>query len=146
MAKITFSRYSEKQFALYNDLWVSLCDLNISVDKLWNNASIDNLIKLSQQIIITRQNIKKGALIIEDGHYNELGMFLDEFENFQFGKKRLMELRKNVVVNRDEIEDVIMNNQNTKQRLSDFLQQMMGCLKNQLRHQFRDNYPLALPE
>ena len=35
LTKLVLSRYSEHQFALYNKLWISLCDLKIAGDKLW---------------------------------------------------------------------------------------------------------------
>ena len=40
---LMFSMYFEGQFKLYNDLWVSLSELQSGVEALWSEASAHNL-------------------------------------------------------------------------------------------------------
>ncbi len=136
--KASLLRYSEKQFELYNDLWASLCDLEVCVTNLWDVANMNNLRKLSQQLHDTRIKVRKSALLIEDRHYKELNLVLSEFEGFQFGKQHLIDLRKtrqnqnNQYVDEYEIRNAISNNAEIKNRLVELLAAMMACLKKQI--------------
>jgi hypothetical protein len=136
--KASLLRYSEKQFELYNDLWASLCDLEVCVTNLWDVANMNNLRKLSQQLHDTRLKVRKSALLIEDRHYKELNFVLREFEGFQFGKQYLIDLRKagrnqnNQYVDEYEIKNAISNNSEIKNRLVQLLADMMACLKKQI--------------
>jgi hypothetical protein len=136
--KASLLRYSEKQFELYNDLWASLCDLEVCVTNLWEKANLSNLRKLSQQIHDTRLKVRKSALLIEDRHFKELNYVLSEFEGFRFGKEHLIDLRKvrrnqnNQYVDEHDIRDAISNNAEIKNRLVQLLSDMMACLKRQI--------------
>jgi hypothetical protein len=137
IVKASMLRYSEKQFELYNDLWASLCDLEISVKNLWETADITNLRKLSQQVHDTRLKIRKSALLIEDGHYKELNCILSEFESFQFGKQLLIDLRtanryNDYCTDDFYIRNVISDNEDKMNMLVQLLSDMMNCLKRQI--------------
>ena len=130
-------RYIEKQFELYNDLWITLADLEIAVNDLWNSATAKNVKTFADQIIKTRQKIKKAALLIEDRHYLELNFILDTFQRFQVGKQELLELKAMKVSDEDIEENIgftIATNEHTKNQLVQNLSQMMNCLKSQIRH------------
>ena len=91
--------------------------------------------KLAKQAYQARIKVKKSALLIEDRHYFELNNILDEFENFEFGKKRLIALRKlnqNEYIDEQQIRHTIDNNAAIKNRLLELLLDMMGCLKRQI--------------
>ncbi len=137
IASIQFSRYSQEQFSLYNELWASLCDLRSSVERLWNEASVSNANKLAEQLGATKAKVEKSALLMEPHHYVEINMILDEFTNFQFGKVRLVELRRKHIegnkVNQQMINDTISSNQSTKEKLEYYLDSYMNCLRSQLR-------------
>ena len=133
--KASLLRYSEKQFELYNDLWASLCDLEVCVTNLWEKANITNLRKLARQLNDTRLKVRKSALLIEDRHYKELNLVLNKFEGFQFGKKYLIDLRKakrNEYVDEHDIRNAISNNAEIKNSLVQLLSDMMECLKRQI--------------
>lgn len=130
-------RYIEKQFELYNDLWTSLADLETAVNDLWNSATAKKVKTFAEQIIKTRQKIRKAALLIEDRHYLELNYVLDQFQEFQFGKQKLLEL-KSLHVSDEDIEFnigfTIGTNEHMKNQLVEILSQMMNCLKSQIRN------------
>lgn len=130
-------RYIEKQFELYNDLWTSLADLEIAVNDLWDVATVKKVKTFASQIIKTRQKIRKAALLIEDRHYLELNYVLDQFQEFQFGKQKLLEIKSSQVSDEDiefDIGYAIGINKHTKDQLIETLSQMMNCLKSQIRH------------
>lgn len=136
--KASLLRYSEKQFDLYNDLWASLCDLEVCVSNLWDVANINNLRKLSQQLHYTRLKVRKSALLIEDRHYKEINLVISEFESFEFGKQNLINLRKirqnqnNEDFDECAVRSAISKNAAIKNRLVEILAAMMACLKNQI--------------
>jgi len=133
--KASLLRYSEKQFELYNDLWASLCDLEFCVTNLWEKANITNLRKLARQLNDTRLKVRKSALLIENRHYKELNIVLNKFEDFQFGKKYLIDLRKakrNEYVYEHDIRNAISNNAEIKNSLVQLLSDIMEYLKRQI--------------
>jgi hypothetical protein len=129
-------RYIEKQFELYNDLWTSLADLEMVVNDLWEASTASKVKSFAEQIITTRHKIRKAALLIEDSHYLGLNNMLDQFQEFQFGKQKLLDL-KSMQVSDEEIEFnigfYIESNKIIKDRLLQTLTQMMNCLKAQIR-------------
>ena len=94
LARSSLSRYSENQFYLYSELWGQLCDLKNSGDRLWNMADNRRLLDFSKHLRKTKEHVMKGALLIEEEHYCQLTDLLDEFSNFNFNKKRLIDLRQ----------------------------------------------------
>lgn len=132
--KESLLRYAENQFTLYNELWASLCDLRNCVDDLWNNATLENLGKLAEQVHDARLKVRKSALLVEDRHYAELNYALDQFEAFQFGKKTLIELRtaSRTMIPPNQIESAILQNAGIREQLIMLLDSMMMCLKRQI--------------
>ncbi|MHB1395064.1 MAG: hypothetical protein ACYCYE_18830 [Clostridia bacterium] len=88
-------RYSEFQFKLYNELWGELYNLKVISDALWEKADNSNLTRLVNQLKKTNEQIKKNALLIEEEHLSELFVLLNQFGNYQVGKRSLIELRAN---------------------------------------------------
>jgi hypothetical protein len=133
-----FKRYSETQFHLYNDLWSSLCDLRINGDKLWEEANTINARRFARQLHKTRDMVQKRSLLIEDEHYEALKKLLQEFGNFNLGKVRLMELRRQQFqlseVLDQEVKRVIQQNRSKKDAYSKLLSELEQSLKRQLRH------------
>lgn len=127
-------RYSENQFAVYNELWASLCDLRNCVDALWAKATSQRLQKLAKQIHDARLKVRKGALLLEDRHYTELNELLDEFEAFRVGKKTLIELRtqSSSTIDPLDVESLVRDNGQIRDRLGLLLDSMLGCLKSQI--------------
>lgn len=132
--KQTTLRYSDKQFEIYSTLWASLQNLKISADNLWEKASSKNLVDLSKQLYITKCDIEKASLFIEDAHYSELIEIIKHFSEFEIGKKMLIDYRK--VTNIDEHiidRQIVAGNQRLKRRYEDLILLIKSDLKQQLK-------------
>lgn len=129
-------RYSSQQFELYNKLWHSLYELKLAAHSVWEEASPSNLEKFSKQLNITNSEVEKSYLFIESGHYGDLIDLLDRFNNYQFGKKRLVEIYNigNVsAINPNEIEFWINKNRNLKLDYEQLILNIRKDLKKQIR-------------
>ncbi|MEK7723926.1 MAG: hypothetical protein AAB336_06230 [Acidobacteriota bacterium] len=138
-SKALFFRYSENQFSLYNELWKNLCDLKHVGESLWERVEPEKLKSFSEQLNSTKLAIEKSALLIEDKHYKELIEILEEFGNFETGKRNLIELRKldneivQMEVNLGKANEVINKNKSVKERYTNLLNKLSKSFKNQLR-------------
>ncbi len=136
------NRYSETQFHLYNELWSSLCDLRIAGDSLWEEANAVNARRFAQQLQKTRDMVQKRSLLIEDEHYESLKRLMQEFGDFDLGKARLLELRRNQFPLQDVpdhmIQNVIDQNRLMKDAYSQLLVELERSLKQQLRKPVTD--------
>jgi hypothetical protein len=103
--KSVFLRYSESQFALYNNVWVSLCELEIAADQLWAAATSTYVRSFAEFLSEAKIQVRKGALIIEDRHYTSLVNLFCQFDGFEFGKTKLLQLRRE----RDRIDNLSPN-------------------------------------
>ena len=72
IAKLKIGPYSQKQFELYNQLWINLIDLKYSMLELWGQASEDKFTEFSRSLDETTIRLEKSALIIEEQHYRDL--------------------------------------------------------------------------
>jgi len=100
LSKSIISRYNERQFEAYNQLWTSLFDLKILGDALWKRANITNLKNFSKQLRSTKDMVGRMSLFIEDEHFAQLNQLLIEFSEYRLGKQRLIDLRTG-----DRVED-----------------------------------------
>jgi hypothetical protein len=139
-SKTLFLRYSEHQFALYNDLWKSLCDLKHIGEELWERAELQKVKDFSKQLKATKLAVEKSALLIEDLHYKDLIRILDNFGKFEFGKMTLISLRnkqahelENYGVNDHEIRRVIDQNGQTKQEFINLVDNLAIAFKKQIK-------------
>lgn len=132
-------RYSLEQFKLYNELWMSLYDLKIRGDKLWEVASINNVKSFAEQLKRTENQIDRHSLLIEDQHYSNLKNLINNFNQFKFGKTTLVELRKNNSSNDnsditlDQVNAVINQNKELKDKYSSLLVLLKEDFKRQIR-------------
>lgn len=137
-AKLYLSQYSQKQFELYNDLWISLVELNYSIDKLWSErASITNLKDLVKKHTEANKKRLEKAILLEPDHYEELKLILDKIESFQFGKRTLIELRirqdKYVDVSTADINQVIIQNGELKDEFNNYLNRFRLTIQKQIK-------------
>ena len=137
-AKLYLSQYSQKQFELYNDLWISLVELNYSINKLWNErANITNLKDLVKKHTEANKKRLEKAILLEPEHYEELKLILDKIEGFQFGKRTLIELRirqdKYVDVSTADIDLVIFQNGELKDEFNDYLNRFRLTIQKQIK-------------
>lgn len=139
-SKSIFFRYSEHQFTLYNNLWMSLCDLKQIADELWEKVEIPRLKKFSKQLKTTKSSVEKSALLIEDTHYEDLIRILGAFENFGQGKINLTEVRNSTAQELEqykgresEISWIIEQNSLLKQEFTTLLDKVSKSFKEQIK-------------
>lgn len=137
-AKSRFLRYSEKQFDLYNDLWRVLLYTKLQADELWENAVPEKIPSFSEQIKLTKNAINDNLLLIEEQHYEKLIELIKQFEQFQFGKIRLVDVRRLSDVNADNIsviqtQQTINLNRNTKDKYDRLIMEIGKTFRNQIK-------------
>jgi hypothetical protein len=147
-------RLSENQFHLYNDLWSSLYDLKIAGDRLWERVDRGSVKNLARQLTKTESQIFRSSLLIENDHYERLKKLMEQFNEFKFGKNRLVELkniqssgnqlsnesedggsldRSSINLRPQDIEEVVWNNRDVKDRYSDLINEIEVFFRNQIR-------------
>lgn len=136
--KTTTLRYSDEQFKLYNKLWHSLCTLKYTADSLWEGATNSNLRNFSEQLNKSLDEVDKSYLFIEEEHYKELTKLLNEFKNYEIGKRKLFQLylRRNsseVSINPSEIQMAVKHNMERKQKYEQLIKGIGDDLKKQIR-------------
>jgi hypothetical protein len=135
IAKLKIGPYSEKQFELYNELWMNLIDLKYSMLELWGQASEDKFMEFSRKLDETTIKLEKSALIVEEQHYIELIGILNEFSRYQMGKRSLIDYKNEQPIASYDyhlVQEMIAQNKATKDRLLHYLPQMRNCLRNQI--------------
>jgi hypothetical protein len=133
IAKTRIGLYSEKQFNLYNELWVNLTDLKYSMLQLWSQASGDRLIEFSRKLEETTISLEKSALIVEEHDYMELIDILNKFAKYEIGKRMVIDYRNEQhVVDHMLVNRMIEENMATKDRLLLHLREMSSRLRNQI--------------
>ena len=139
-AKLQFVRYSEKQFELYNDLWKVLLYTKQQADMLWQRADPSQIPAFSEQIRLTRRAIDDNLLLIEDEHYNKLIQLIGQFEQFQFGKQKLIDIRTQMesgddvqLITKDEAQNTIRKNKKTKDKYDELIMDIGKSFRNQIK-------------
>lgn len=129
-------RYSDTQFSLYNELWRSLCDLKASADDLWEHVTLTKVKSFAKQVKEANEAVEKSALLIEDEHYRRLKEVIDQFSEFRFRKKRLVELRSRRSNSRDfddsDIRYTIESNRQRKEEYTELLNDLRKNFKGQI--------------
>lgn len=139
-AKSRFLRYSEKQFELYNDLWKVLLQTKHQADMLWEKANPQQLPAFGEQIRLTRKAIDDNMILIEEDHYEKLIQLISQFENFQFGKLRLIEVSAQVPGNtpnnepsEQEMRRAIAKNSKIKANYESLILEIGKSFRDQIR-------------
>lgn len=137
-AKSQFLRYSEKQFDLYNDLWRVLLYTKLQADELWENAVPEKIPSFSEQIKLTKTAINDNLLLIEEEHYDKLMELIKQFEQFQFGKVRLIDIKRKPDENLDtisasETRQTIESNRKTKDNYDKLIKEIGKTFRNQIK-------------
>ena len=134
------SKIRETQFTLYSELWVSLYDLRLAGDKLWQEATKTNLQNFEKQLQETELKINRSSLLIEENDIRDLRIITDKFLDFRVGKReliRLRELRQNKKlyqeVNLDMVHDSTVTNEGIKKQYDNLISKIEKSLRNQLR-------------
>lgn len=123
-AKTKYVRYSEKQFDLYSSLWRILLYTKRQADELWRNADPEKLPAFGEQIRLTKDAINENLLLIEESHYNRLIELINHYENFEFGKTRLTEIRSSqddIQISHEDARRTINNNREIKENYDNLI-------------------------
>jgi len=135
--KSLFLRFSESQFTIYNNIWVALCDLEKSTNDLWKTAINREVKHFAVNLQKTKYEVRKGALVIEEDHYNQLMNLFDEFDNFKFGKYKLLELTRDrdrlQNINENQIREVVNNTGAIRERLIQLLDKVKVSLSSKIK-------------
>ena len=138
--KLQFARYSEKQFDLYNDLWKTLLYTKQQADNLWEKAEPSQIPAFSEQIRQTRNAINDNLLLIEETHYNKLIQLIGQFEQFQFGKLKLIDIKSQIdseqavhTITKAEAQMTINKNKITKQKYDKLIMDIGMSFRNQIK-------------
>ena len=78
---------------------------------LWEKANPLQLPAFGEQILLTRKAIDDNTILIEEEHYKKLIQLISQFENFQFGKLKLIE------VSLQGSDNAIQNNELSEQEM-----------------------------
>ena len=138
-AKLQFVRYSEKQFELYNSLWKVLLYTKQQADMLWEKADPAQIPAFSEQIRLAKNAINDNLLLIEEEHYNKLIELINQFEQFQFGKQKLVEFRicydeeQTQSISKKETREVVVQNQKTKENYDNLIMDIGKSFRNQIK-------------
>lgn len=137
-AKSLFLRYSEKQFDLYNDLWKVLLYTKNQADSLWEKVTPEKIPSFSEQIRLTRDAVNDNMLLIEEEHFNKLNELIKQFEQFQFGKVKLIDLRNKTTkeineITQEEVETAIEQNQSLKEKYDNLIMEIGKSFRNQIK-------------
>ncbi|KAB4096010.1 hypothetical protein K0G24_14800 [Bacteroides thetaiotaomicron] len=140
-AKSMFLRYSEKQFELYNDLWKVLLYTKRQADLLWQKADPNQIPSFSEQIRLTRNAISDNLLLIEEEHYEKLIQLIEQFEQFQFGKLKLIDIRIQIeggeqvqqIISKADAQNTINKNRRTKEKYDKLIMDIGKSFREQIK-------------
>lgn len=136
-AKMQFARYSEKQFESYNSLWKILLYTKRQADMLWEDLDPSQIPSFSEQIRLTKDAINDSLLLIEEEHYTKLMKLIGQFEQFQFGKVKLMDIRESSVdggnISLEVTRDTIRQNYATKVNYDNLILDIGKSFRAQLK-------------
>jgi hypothetical protein len=137
-AKFHFFKYSEKQFDLYNDLWRVLLYTKLQADQLWDTPIPEKIPSFSEQIKLTKDAINDNLLLIEEEHFDKLLELIDQFEQFQFGKVKLVDISRIIENHTEKIsiletKETIELNKKTKESYDNLIQEIGRTFRNQIK-------------
>jgi hypothetical protein len=87
------TKYSDKQFTTYTEIWQSLLSLQLAANDLWTIANENRLLVFTKRLRETQHLVQGNELYFDDNHFGELRELLEIFSNFSQGKQELIHLR-----------------------------------------------------
>lgn len=137
-AKSLFLRYSEKQFDLYNELWKVLLYTKNQADELWEKVMPEKIPSFAEQIRLTKNAVDENMLLIEDGHYDKLNELIKKFEQFSFGKIKLIDLGNKSMdelkqITHQELQHTITENKKVKDDYDALLMIIGKAFRSQIK-------------
>ena len=130
-----------KQFELYNDLWKVLLYTKRQADLLWQKADPNQIPSFSEQIRLTRNAISDNLLLIEEEHYEKLIQLIEQFEQFQFGKLKLIDIRIQIeggeqvqqIISKADAQNTINKNRRTKEKYDKLIMDIGKSFREQIK-------------
>ena len=145
--KLSLLRFSEHQFNLYNKLWLSLSELKIAGDNLWEKIDENSVLEFVYKVVKAQEDLLKNALLIEESHEKELNELLEKFANYSMGKHKLIELdrqsKQNSVnwwANLENRYSIVRDNDATKKAYD----RLLLLIKSSFRKQLKEGMPLSI--
>jgi hypothetical protein len=139
-SKITYLRYSEYQFRIYNELWNKLCKLRDLADELWGDPNLENARAFIFHLKKTVNSVENNRLLIEESHFAELRLILNKFERFNLAKVLSDQLKslpiKIKASGNDDLDEkfraAVRSQQHNKNDYDELLEKMALSFKNQI--------------
>lgn len=92
---ITLKIVNEEKFKLYNELYSSLYELRLSMNKLWDEIDTNELKNYNLKLFNARIQLSKSILILSENEYNSLEKVFIGLEEFGNNKEGLYKLGRN---------------------------------------------------
>ncbi|WP_294892783.1 MULTISPECIES: hypothetical protein [unclassified Sulfuricurvum] len=126
-------RYSERQFDIYGELWVSLCNLKKAMDELWVEVSTKKVREFSSQLNEAKFYLEKSSLFVDDEHLNKIHQALYQLDEFAHGKGELMQFigQRDTSTN-NERRNIIDNNRHRKEIYDQMLKELRAYFKSKI--------------
>jgi hypothetical protein len=132
-------RNSDARFELYKEVWINLMDLMSAGNRLWVSASKENLENYISFLDKARQASNRGRLILKEEHYQQLQNLFKSFEEYQIGKRQLLNLRFPGAIeelycdfNESDIAEQIQQNAQSKDAYEKLTENILSEFRNQL--------------
>lgn len=130
---LIFSLYFEGQFKLYNNLWVSLSELQSGAEDLWSEASPKNLKYFISALRKAKNKIRSSALLIEPEHYKDILVAIENIERYSDGKEQLILARRNInQIDERQVQKIIDDNRQNKESITTFVDLMLEKMRSQI--------------
>lgn len=132
-------RNSRAQFDLYARLWRRLQDVKFVADLLWERPSVDGYWAFTATLAHAKAEISRGRLVLNERDYLRLNHLLNVFEQFEVGKKRLIDLRSREELETQarsdspmRLESQLHSNAIQKQRYESLLEEVLSGFRTRL--------------
>jgi len=106
------------------------------MNRLWDSIHEDDLWEFQRQLLKVDDMLERNGLLIEQQHYDELRMIINDFGNYRLGKETLREMRQEQGVSETfgdtQVQILVNNNRQLRQKLVEYLPHMKMCLRNQI--------------
>lgn len=131
--RLVFSLYFEGQFKIYNELWITLSDVENEMDNLWVDANSKNLNRFIRALFAAKQKIRNSALLIDKIHYYEIMQVIDSFEKYRFGKEFLVNsTRGSDGIFEFDIQKIIRENKENREKINRFIDHMLNEMRSKI--------------
>ena len=103
---------------------------------LWEKADPQQIPSFSEQIRLTRNAINDNLLLIEEDHYNKLVLLIAKFEQFKFGKYKLVDIKSEDIdqpISSEDAQKTIRANKKTKDEYDSLIIDIGRSFRNQIK-------------